>query len=288
MNRLLNKTAVITGGGNGLGRALAFSCAERGMNVVLADIDANALAETAARACNRAFASVRVELKVVDISDLAQVEALAQFAQERFGSIYAVFNNAGVGAVAPIWENTEQDWQWLINVNILGVAWGVKAFTPYLIEAGEGHIINTASAAAWFHQAGSGIYNTTKAAVLALSETLANDLIGTGVNVSVLSPAYFPAGITDSDRVRPKELMNDTVDSAAKKQHEEKIREAIAASKISAQEIAELTLSAVEVPRFYVFPHTYVPDLFFMRAKAAKAGTVAFDPNAFARPKVSA
>ena len=278
MNHLNKKVAVITGGASGLGRALAFSAARRGMSVVLADVDVNGLAHTH-EDLKREFPHIDSAIRTVDVSDWPQVEELAQFVQREFGGAYAVFNNAGVGTVAPIWEGTEKDWHWLIGVNILGVAWGVKAFTPQLIAAGEGHVINTASAAAWFHQAGSGIYNATKAAVLALSETLANDLKGTGVNVSVLSPAYFPAGITDSERVRPSRLANAGEGSEAKRQHEEKIRAAVAAASISAEQIAEQTLAALDDKRFYIFPHTFVPDIFARRAKAAKDGHAAFDPN---------
>lgn len=286
MTDLNGRAAVITGGANGLGKALAWSAAQRGMNVLLTDIDGESLGR-AKDELERIFPGVIVEAKIADISQYGEVDALARFAVERFGGVYAVFNNAGVGTVAPVWENTEQDWQWLFGVNVLGVAWGVKAFVPMLIAAGEGHIVNTASAAAWFHQAGSGVYNTTKAAVLALSETLANDLKGTGVGVSVVSPAYFPAGITDSERVRPAHLLNQGPDSEAKRLHEAKIRAAVAASKITAEAIAEQTFEAIESKRFYVFPHGFVPDLFLKRAQAAKDGRIAFDPNAVARAPLS-
>lgn len=108
-------------------------------------------------------------------------------------------------ASLPLWENTASDWQWVTQVNLYGVAWGVKAFTPIMLDQGEGHIVNIASAAGWMYSAGSGIYNATKAAVVALSESLANDLkmANSVIGVSVLSPAFFPTGIIDAERNFP-------------------------------------------------------------------------------------
>ncbi len=286
MKPLNGKVAVVTGAGSGLGRALALAAARRGMKLVLADVNLAGVDETEQLA-EEIQPGVEVAKQQVDVSDLKQVEALAALTRDRFDGAHLLFNNAGVGIVAPMWEQTEQDWRWLVNVNVLGVAWGVKAFVPMMLAQGEGHIVNTASAAGWFHQAGSGIYNVTKAGVVALSETLANDLIGTGVGVSVVSPAYFPAGITDSGRVRPAELSDTATDSETKRRHEEKIRQAVASAKITADEIAEQTLAAVEAGRFYVFPHDYVPDLLFLRAKAAKDGGIAFDPSNISRPTAS-
>lgn len=126
------------------------------------------------------------------MSQFEQVAALAQLAIQRFEGVHLLFNNAGVGVTAPVWENTVSDWHWVTNVNLYGVAWGVKAFTPIMLEQDQGHIVNIASAAGWMYSAGSGIYNATKAAVVALSESLVNDLkmVNSAVGVSVLSPAF--------------------------------------------------------------------------------------------------
>ena len=274
-----NKVAVVTGAGGALGREIAAACAQRGMQLVLSDVNAEALAESE-RLLRQRWPAVAILSMRVDVSRLEQVEALARAAIERFGAVHLLFNNAGVGVAAPIWENTAEDWAWVSNVNLFGVAWGVKAFVPLMLKQQEGHVVNIASAAGWVHPAGSGVYNVTKAAVVALSESLANDLVlaGSSVGVSVVSPAYFPSGIVDSDRNRPGDLAA-TTDSAMRRQHEEQVKKAVESGKISAAQIAGSILEAVEHNRFYVFPHPFVTDGIAAKSKAAKLGQTAFNPR---------
>ncbi len=281
MKVLANKVAVVTGAGGALGRALALACARRGMRLVLADVDSGSLAQTGDLIRDEVPGAEWVSLRV-NVSKYEEVESLATLACERFGGAHLLFNNAGVGMAAPIWENTADDWQWVTSVNLFGVAWGVRAFAPIMLRQSEGHIVNIASAAGWFSPPGSGIYNTTKAAVVALSETLANDLVETGkhIGVSVVSPAYFQSGITNSERNRPGELSETAKLSEIRRAHEEQVKKAVEAGQISATQIAEVTLEAVEQGRFYVFPHTWVPDGIAAKSKAARLGRTAFNPQA--------
>lgn len=279
MKELNGKVAVITGGGSGLGRELALACARRGMKLLLADVDETGMVETV-RLATEARAGVEAEIMRVDVSKLEQVEAMARRAKERFGGAYLLFNNAGVSVGGPLWEHTAADWQWVLGVNVYGVVWGLKAFVPMLIEQGEGHIVNTASAAGWLNGPGSGIYNASKCAVVAISETLNFDLKDTGadnIGVTVLSPAFFPTPIVDSARNRPAELADTAPMTEARRLRDERIRYAVQHGRISAEEIAEMTLAAVEQNQFYVFPHKKIKALIKARAEAADRETSAFD-----------
>ncbi len=278
MKYLSNKVAVITGGGSGLGRELALCCAARGMKLVLGDVDEAGLSETLRLVEERQPAMESAKLKV-DVSRMEDVEALAQLAKDRFGAAHVVFNNAGVAVNGPIWENTPADWHWVMGVNVYGVSWGIRAFVPMMLEQGEGHVVNTASAAGWVNAPGSGVYNASKHAVVAISETLALDLrdVGANVGVSVLCPAFFPTGIVDSERNRPKDLAETAPDTETKKLRQEQLRQAVEKGRISAAEIAEATVQAVENDQFYVFPHKKVKALVAARAQAVERETDPFD-----------
>lgn len=279
MKELSGKVAVITGGGSGLGREFALCCARRGMKLVLADVDEQGMAETV-RLAEQAQPGIETATMRVDVSKLEQVEALARLAKDRFGAAHVIFNNAGVSCGGPLWEHTADDWQWVLGVNLYGVAWGIKAFVPMLLEQGEGHIVNTASAAGWVNAPGGGIYNASKHAVVALSETLVFDLKDAGadnIGVTVLSPAYFPTAIVDAARNRPAELAETAPMTEARRQREERIRYAVQHGRIPAADIAEMTLQAVERDQFYVFPHKKIKALIKARAEAAERETAAFD-----------
>lgn len=290
MKNLRNKVAVITGGGSGLGRELALSCARQGMNLMLADVNEAGLAETMDLA-KKESSVVEVQSRLVDVSRLPEVEALAAATLDNFGATHVVFNNAGVGASGRIWENSAEEWQWVLGVNLLGVAWGIKAFTPILLQQGSGHIVNTASAAGWMNGPGSGIYNVSKCAVVAMSETLALDLkqAGSNIGVTVVSPAFFPTPlIANSKRARLDQLRGSGTTGLpeAARKHQEQVDYAMRHGKILAAEIAELTLAAVEENRFYVFPHSKIKDLVLARAQAVQKGIFAFDPLALDRMRI--
>jgi len=281
MQDLQGKVAVITGGGSGLGRELARSCAKRGMKLVLADVDEAGLAETV-RLVEEEVPGVETATLRVDVSKLEQVQALAELAQQRFGAAHVVFNNAGVSVNGPIWDNTPADWQWVLGVNLYGVVWGIKTFVPLMLKQGEGHIVNTASAAGWMNSPGMAVYNVSKSGVVALSETLALDLrdVGANIGVTVLCPAFFLTGIFKSERNRPAELADTAPPTEAQRKRSEQLQYAVQHGRIGAADIAEMTLKAVEDNQFYVFPHRKIKALIQARAEAAQAEMRCFDPLA--------
>ncbi len=186
--------AVVTGAGSGLGAALCDEIVARGGAVIVADIDLEAARATAARLGARAHA---VEC---DVTDLAAVERLADEAEAKLGGVDLVVNNAGVAVVGQVGAVPMADWKWCIDVNVYGVIHGCHVFTPRLRAQRHGHILNVASAAGLIAMPQMAPYNLTKAAVVALSETMYADLAGEGVGVSVLCPSFFPTNLTKSPR----------------------------------------------------------------------------------------
>lgn len=213
MMDLQGKVAVVTGGAGGIGRALGRRFGREGMNVVLSDVLAEPLEEA-----TRALQDEGIEAAGVltDVTDYTSVESLAAKALARFGAVHLVCNNAGTGAVSEgyLWEHDLADWRWGIDVNVLGVVHGIKAFVPILLEQGEGHVINTCSGNGGFAPIARGamggpataVYPMTKAAVLCLTESLYThlEMTGTGVRAHVLFPGGFlNTGIWESWRHRP-------------------------------------------------------------------------------------
>jgi NAD(P)-dependent dehydrogenase (short-subunit alcohol dehydrogenase family) len=203
---LRGKTAVVTGGASGIGRALTLRFARDGANVVVADLDTTGMEAVAAEARGLGVKALTVR---TDVSELAQVEALAARAFEAFGAVHVLCNNAGVAAWGGLESASHHDWQWVLGVNLWGVIHGVEAFVPRMIARGEpGHIVNTASMAGLVASKGLGVYNTSKYAVVGLSETLAKDLKPYRIGVSVLCPMGVHTRIRDSERNRPAALRN--------------------------------------------------------------------------------
>lgn len=255
MKRFAGRVAVITGGASGLGRALGERFGAEGVKVVLADIDEPMLAETAEtlRACGVTLATRRT-----DVSKGEEVEALARFALETFGAVHIVCNNAGVAPLGVVWESDEADWRWALGVNVWGVIHGVRVFTPILLAQGdEGHIVNTASVAGLIAPPGMGIYNVTKHAVVALTETLHHDLAARTdkVRCSVVCPAYFPSNIAGSERNRPVELKSDRPKTDEDIAREAQLSKAVSSGKLSARDVANAAFEAVRDERFYVLTH---------------------------------
>ena len=207
MEELQGKTAVITGAASGIGFQLARGLAAEGCRLVLADIEQGPL-EAAARELRDGGAEV---LPVVtDVSSYPSVQALAAAAFERFEGVHLLCNNAGVSVPGAIQDARHEDWQWIIGVNLWGVVHGVEAFLPRMIAQGqEGHIVNTASMAGHLASQGLGLYNTTKFAVVGLSETLRKDVRQHRIGVSVLCPLGVKTRIRESERNRPPNLRNE-------------------------------------------------------------------------------
>ena len=210
MKDFAGKVAVITGAGSGFGREFARIGASLGMRLVLADVQADALAAVVDELRER---GVEVIGERVDVSKGDQVERLAQRTKEAFGKVHLLFNNAGVAAGGLVWESTEKDWQWTLGVNLWGVIHGVRCFVPMMLEQGdECHVVNTASVAGLLSTQLMGVYNVSKHGVVTLTETLYHDLrlANANIGVTLLCPAFVPTGIHASERNRPPELASDS------------------------------------------------------------------------------
>ena len=253
------KTAVLTGAGSGFGLECARIGARLGMNLVLVDVQQDALDAAAAELQATGCA---VLAQRVDVSDAAQMQALADAVQQRFGAPHFVFNNAGVGSGGLIWENSVQDWEWVLGVNLMGVVHGVRVFTPMMLDAARndpawrGHIVNTASMAGLLTPPNMGVYNVSKHAVVSLSETLYQDLslVSDQVGASVLCPYFVCTGINDIHRNRPGAL---AADKPTRSQliGQAMISKAVSSGKVTAAEVAQKVFDAVAAGQFYIFSH---------------------------------
>ena len=204
MNEFRGKTAVVTGGAGGIGRALALTLAGEGMNVVLADVEMETGARTAAEVEALGVRCLAVE---TDVASRASVGALADRAFAEFGGVHVLCNNAGVVSMGPAHLLSDEDWDWVIGVDLLGVLYGIQAFLTRMVDQDEEcHIVSTASIAGLVAHPGIAPYNVAKFGVVALTETLRLDLAETKVSASVLCPGGVRTRIMESDRNRPQEL----------------------------------------------------------------------------------
>jgi NAD(P)-dependent dehydrogenase (short-subunit alcohol dehydrogenase family) len=252
MKDLQGKVAVITGGASGIGRAVADRAGAEGMKVVLADIEEGPLKAAEDELASKGVEAVGV---VTDVADAASVRTLRDRALDRFGAVHLVHNNAGIGLGGPIWEVSEEDWRWILGVNLWGVIHGVATFTPLLIEQGEGHIVNTASVAGLIAAPFLGPYNATKQAVVAISETLYKDLqaVGAPIGVSVLCPGFVRTRIAESERNRPAWAVADHEVPGA-----EEVRgvvQNLVDSGIAPAAVADRVMDAVRSNIFYILTH---------------------------------
>lgn len=253
------KTAVLTGAGSGFGLECARLGAKLGMNLVLADVQQDAL-DKAAEEMKAAGAQV-LSFKL-DVSSAAQMEAMGKAVFERFGAPHFIFNNAGVGAGGLIWENSLKDWEWVMGVNVMGVVHGVRIFTPMMLEAAakdpswQGHIVNTASMAGLLNPPNMGVYNVSKHAVVSLSETLYQDLglVTDQVGASVLCPFFVATGIGMSHRNRPAELASDKPTKSQMIQ-QAMTGKAVGSGKVTAADVAQLVFDAIANNQFYIYSH---------------------------------
>ena len=254
-----NKTAVLTGGASGFGLECARIAAGYKMNVVLVDVQQDALDKAYAEI---SAMGVKVLAKKVDVSNAAEMEALAKDVEAHFGAPHFVFNNAGVGSGGLIWENTVADWTWVMGVNVWGVVHGVRLFTPMMLAAAkkdpgyQGHIVNTASMAGLLTAPNMGVYNVSKHAVVALTETLYQDLklVTDQVSASVLCPYFVPTGISQSHRNRPAELPHQKA-TKSQKIGQAMSDKAVGSGKVSAEDVAQMVFDAVAADRFYIYSH---------------------------------
>src|SRR5882672_7363849 len=241
MENLKGKTAVVTGGASGIGRALCLAFAGEGANVVVADIDEAGMAETATGVKKAGTRALTVK---TDVTQLASVQGLAERAGKEMGGVHVVCNNAGVAVHGGLETATHRDWQWVLGVNLWGVIHGVEAFVPRMIAQKEpGHIVNTASMAGLIASQGLGVYNTSKYAVVGLSETLAKDLRPYGIGVSVLCPLGVDTRINVSERNRPAALANEEAPVEAPV--------VLMGRTLAPETVAEMALAAIRDDRLY-------------------------------------
>jgi NAD(P)-dependent dehydrogenase (short-subunit alcohol dehydrogenase family) len=245
VDQLKGKVAVVTGGGSGIGRALALALAREGARVVVADLDEPAMGGVIREARSHGVDALAVR---TDVTDLGQVQALAERAWSTFGAVHVLCNNAGVAAWGGLETATHRDWQWVLGVNLWGVIHGIEAFVPRMIADGErGHIVNTASMAGLIASQGLGVYNTSKYAVVGLSETLAKDLKPYGIGVSVLCPMGVETRIRESERSRPATLRNEAGTAAAAVE--------LIGRYLPPDTVAAMVLDAVRRGELYVITH---------------------------------
>lgn len=258
-------TAVITGAASGIGFALAKQAAALGMNLVLADIDQAALDKAIPML---GIESERLLAVRTDVRHDTEIKALADAAYARFGAVHLLCNNAGVALGRVTWENTKADWEWILQVNLWSVIYGVSEFLPRMqAQQGEAYIVNTASAAGLVSTPGMSAYNVSKHGVVTLSETLYQELQlmqskpegadgpSCQVGVSVLCPAWVPTGIGQSHRNRPADVSDTKPLQGMSAKINQRIGKAIASGHLTADDIASETFAAIAENRFWVIPH---------------------------------
>jgi NAD(P)-dependent dehydrogenase (short-subunit alcohol dehydrogenase family) len=276
------RVAVITGAGGGFGREFARLAARHGMRLVLVDVEQDALD---AITDELRESGVTLIAEAADVASERSMAGLADRVYAEFGAVNLLMNNAGVGCGGYLWENTAQDWQWVLGVNLMGVAHGIRQFVPRMIAAEDrdepGHVVNTASMAGWLSPPLMGVYNASKHAVVSSTETLFHDLrlAGSGIGVTLLNPAFVPTGIAQSHRNRPPEL-GESVRTQSKVLAQASLEKAVASGRLDAAEVARLTFEAVAEGRFYVFTHPQILPGVTARIESALAGREPADPFA--------
>ena len=253
MQDLAGRVAFITGGGGGIGLAMAEALADAGMKIVVADVDAAALGQVAEAFRGR---NVPVLTLPLDVTDRNAFEQAAEAAISEFGAIHVLCNNAGVYRGGPLHQVTWQDWDWVMGVNVGGVINGIQTIVPRIVAQGEGgHVVNTASMAGLAASARMGIYNASKFAVVGMSEALRADLEPEGIGVSVLCPGMVRTRILESERNRPEDQAS--VDPMAEQaaQSQSAFMHAMMATGIDPAEVGQMVLDGVRENRFWLLTH---------------------------------
>ncbi len=256
MQSFEGKTAFITGAASGIGLALAERAAAERMNVVLADIEEEALARAVRKIEERQVRALGVPVNTMLEES---VDAAAERAIAEFGRVHLVFNNAGVASTRSagraLWEISDKDWDWVMGVNFYGVLYGIRAFVPHMLEHGESsHIVNTASLAGVLP--GGGTYGVSKHAVLAMTEGLQRDFAarGANINASVLCPGFVNTNIHRAERNRPVLVAADSANPELEQQGTAFMSDLLSHGK-QPSEIADIVFQSIRENRFYILPH---------------------------------
>ena len=257
MDSFSGKTAVVTGAASGIGRALVDKCLAEGMNVVLADVEHEALNRTLEELNHAGSRVIGVQ---TDVARAEELDRLAEATLRAFGAVHLLFNNAGVGAGSTAWESSLADWTWVIGVNLWGVIHGIRSFVPIMLAQNEpGYIVNTASIAGLVKGHHSASYATTKHAVVALSEQLAVEFGRTGamLKVAVLCPSWVNTRINESGRNRPPDLQNPASAAPPSPEALKRWAELQAATEQAtpASVMADFTFAGLRAGKLYLLPH---------------------------------
>jgi NAD(P)-dependent dehydrogenase (short-subunit alcohol dehydrogenase family) len=270
---LNGRTAVVTGAASGIGLALAERCVAEGMSVVMADVEEAALAREVTRLQERGAPVIGVRC---DVGDPGQVAALRDEAVAAYGTVHLLCNNAGVAVGRPNLKTRPGMWRWVVDVNLLGVAYGVHAFAPLMVAQGEGHIVNTASEAGLIPSPLLGSYHATKYAVVGLSESLFLELQGTGVGVTCLCPELVATRIFESTRNAPAALGMTSPPSLPMEQ----IAALMGTVALPPADLAGMVVYAVRANRFWLVTHQVTQDRIRRRNADLEAGRNPSNPIA--------
>jgi NAD(P)-dependent dehydrogenase (short-subunit alcohol dehydrogenase family) len=265
MKSLSGKVAVVTGGAGGIGRAMGERFAREGMRVMLADVQAEPLADTVA-ACRAE--GLEISGHVTDVTNYASVESLRDATLAEFGAVHVVCNNAGIGAGAEgrMWEHELNDWRWAIGVNVMGVVHGINAFVPVMISQGEeGHVVNTSSGNGGVSPLPSTPqYAATKAAVVTLTECLYGQLqeVGAPIGASVLFPGphMLRTGLFESWRSRTDEFAKErprkTPYTTVEMLEQQMKAAGVNIAYTAVEEVAERVVAGILADEFWIHPQT--------------------------------
>ncbi|MFV1989568.1 MAG: SDR family NAD(P)-dependent oxidoreductase [Acidimicrobiales bacterium] len=259
------QVAVVTGAASGIGLALAHRFAAAGLNIVLSDVESDAL-KTAAESVGQT--GVRTLAVYADVSSAEQVDELARRSIEEFGSVNVMCNNAGVSSPEDPWTGSLDAWNWIIGVNLMGVVHGIRAFLPHLVAAGQGHIVNTASVAGLTPGMG-GPYTASKHGVVAVSEELYHglNLAGIPIGVTTLCPGWVQTSILDAERNRPGGSDDSIAPTGARGVADKYVRRAVAEGATPAW-TADQTIDAIEADRFWAITDDDFLEIAFERLKS--------------------
>src|SRR6185312_4819752 len=269
MKDFKGKTAFVTGGASGIGLAMARAFGRQGMNVVIADIE-----DAPAKAAVERLASEQIKAVAIhcDVSERNNLRAAALEAVSAFGKVHIVCNNAGVGAGGEIGKVAERDWDWIVDVNLKSVYYGVETFLPLIRGHGEGgHFVNTASIAGLISGPGMEPYSATKYAVVAMSEGWALQLAGSNIGMSVLCPGFVRTRIHESARTRQARFGGSEDLEAMAPERRELITKAIETG-IDPDVVGARVVEAVRDNQLYIFTDPRFKDVVEMRFAAIRNG----------------